>query len=349
MNSNKKMTAIDTSKLVTKKEIIDLLKEQLSKKNIENSHIGLPRDIEFSSQNGILKAYLTNPELNMQTNGAAFEGWIIALKTWLPHMTRKVELDFPIRSDLSTKRLGNPEVCHYKRFLYRMANFERLFPDWFSLDTRSQGEVTEFKRWLKQEPCVLNHSLREREPVFETENMERKIESWLVFSREGSELLCELWGLDQTKLFNQLPVGVFHKNIDRKNAIFTRGAGAIDLWGIGKDGTTLHIIELKCGSNINMGVISEMLFYTAVMYDTCIAEDNLFHFGRYGNSPPTRDTIAIQNGGQNFKQLHSHVLAERYHPLFSDNVVNLLTEGLSRLDIKFDRAKYDYNNKRLPV
>lgn len=338
------MTVIDTSKLVTKKEIINLLKEQLSKENVESSHIGLPRDMDFSSQNGIMNVHLTNTVLNMQTNGAAFEGWIIALKTSLPYITRKVEFEFP--AALLTKRLGNPEACHYNRFLYRLANFERLFPDWFSLDTKSQGKVTEFQLWLKQEPCFLNHSLRERGPVFETENMERKIESWLVFSKEGSELLCECWGLDQTKLFNQLPVGVFHKKIERGNAIFTRGAGAIDLWGISKDRTTLHIIELKCGRNIKMGVISEMLFYTAVMYDTCIAEDNLFHFGKYGNSPPTRDTIAIQNGGQKFKQLHSHILAEHYHPLFSDGVVNLLKAGLSRLDIKFDRAQYDYTNKR---
>ncbi len=119
--------------------------------------------------------------------------------------------------------------------------------------------------------------------------------------------------------------------------------------GIGKDGTTLHIIELKCGPNIKMGVISEILFYTSVLYDTCVAKDSFISFGTYGNSSLTKDKIAIQNGGRNFKQLHSHVLTERYHPLFSEKVMNLLTEGLSRLDIKFDRARYDYNSKRLPV
>jgi len=345
------MMCINDSKLVSKKEIIDLLKEQLrkeKKEKIERSHIVLPSSIDFSSQNGILKTHLTNPIQNIQEDGAAFEGWIVALKTWLPHITRKVELDFPSSSDLPTKGLGNPESCHYNRFLYRIDNFRRLFPDWFFLDDRNRGEVTEFMRRLRQGRCLLNHSLKPRKSVINTQNKEREIESWLAF-HEGKEPLCELLGLDQTKLFNQLPVGVFYNNIERKNAIFTRGAGAIDLWGISKDGTTLHIIELKCGRNIKMGVISEMLFYTAVLYDTCVAKDNIFDFGKYKNSRQTPDMIAIQNGGQKFKQLHSHVLAEHYHPLFSDNVVNLLTEGLSRLDIKFDRAKYDYTNKRLPV
>ena len=216
------------------------------------------------------------------------------------------------------------------------------------MDERVQGKVKEFMQWLKQEPCYLNQPLREREQVIETENMERKIESWFVFGK-GKGPLCELWGLNQEKLFNQLPVGVFHKTIEKKSAIFTRGAGAIDLGGISKDGRTLHIIELKSGNNINMGVISEILFYTAVIYDTCIAKDNIFEFGRYQNSSLTKESIISQNGGQKFKYLHSHILAERYHPLFSENAVNLLADGLTRLGIKFDRARYDYNQKRLPA
>ncbi|MFC1971042.1 hypothetical protein ACFLV0_03805 [Chloroflexota bacterium] len=339
---------MENSALVTKEELISLLKEQLRKDKITYSHIRLPRGIDFSSHNGILKTCVTNPVLNMQVNGAAFEGWIIAIKTWLPMLTKKVELNFSFPSNYSMEVSGNPEVCHFNRFLYRTVNFSRLYPEWFSLDERIGGKVKEFIRWLKQEPCYLNQPLRERKSVIETENMERKIESWLRFE-DGKGPLCNLWGLNQEKLFNQLPVGVFHKTIEKKSAIFTRGAGAIDLGGVSKDGTTLHIIELKSGNNINMGVISEILFYTAVIYDTCIAEDNLFEFGRYKNSSQTEAMTAIQNGGYKFKYLHSHVLAERYHPLFSDNTVNLIADGLSRLGIKFDRAQYDYSNKRLPA
>lgn len=327
--------------IFSKITILNFLKERTG-----YSRIGLPRDIDFSLQNCTLRVNILKPAQNMQTYGSAFEGWIMPLKAWLPDKITNVVLDYTSPPDLPTQRYGNSQICHYNRFLYRINNFLRLFPDWFSLCVSKTYEVSEFMHWLKQAPCYLNHSLHERVSVSETEKMERQIESWFTFGY-GKKLICELWQIDKNSLFNQLPVGVFYKDILAKNAVFTRGAGAIDLWGKNKDGETLHIIELKCGDNINMGVISEVLFYTAVMYDTCVAKDTLFSFGRYKNSSQTEDMIAIQNDGKKYKQLHSHVLAERYHPLFSDKVMHLLTEGLSKLDIKLDRKTYDYEKKIL--
>lgn len=325
--------------MIEDNDLVNLLRDRT-----KGSHVGLPSDIEFSISNDILKIHINDPTRNMQTNGAAFEGWAAALKVWLSDVIKFVELDFSVPPDLPVIRLGAPKACHYNRFLYRVNNFSRLFPEWFSLSKNRFGEVSEFMRWLKNEPCLLNHSLRERKSVIDTNKRERKIESWLAFE-EGKRLICDLWELDQEKIFIQLPIGVFHKEISSKNAIFTRGAGAIDLWGIGTDRGTLHIFELKCGNNISMGVISEVLFYTAILYDTCVAKEHLFKFGRYRNSPDTKDTVAIQNGGKYFSCLHSHILAERYHPLFSNEVMYLLKEGLSKLGIKFDRVKYDYENK----
>ena len=39
------------------------------------------------------------------------------------------------------------------------------------------------------------------------------------------------------------------------------------------------------------------------------------------------------------------ILAERYHPLFDDNVMSSIKDDLSNLDISFDRATYDYKKK----
>ena len=96
-----------------------------------------------------------------------------------------------------------------------------------------------------------------------------------------------------------------------------------------------------------MGVISEVLFYTAVIYDTSVTKD--FKLGKYKNSPNTTDMIAFQNAIQISKRLFSHILSERYHPLFSEDVADLLKEGLSKLHIAFDRKKYDYEKKKLPA
>lgn len=102
---------------------------------------------------------------------------------------------------------------------------------------------------------------------------------------------------------------------------------------------------MRCGNNIKVGVISEILFYTAVMYDTCVCGDNLFEFGHYANTTFTSDAVAIQNGGVKFKKLCSHILSERYHPLLSNEVIELIQSGLSTLNIYFDKATYSYKKQ----
>lgn len=191
----------------------------------------------------------------------------------------------------------------------------------------------------------MNHSLRERTSVIETEKLERQIESWFAFE-ESKSLLCQHWNIENDKLFNQLPIGVFYERIAANNAIFTRGTSAIDLWGVSRDGKALHLIELKCGDNKGIGVISETLFYIAVLYDTCIFEKPLFDFGRYGNFKDTKDMIALRNDGQRFGRLVA-LLAEKFHPLFNSNMEALIVDGLSTLGIGFDRVLYDYSKKAL--
>ena len=320
--------------------------DQIAKRLKEYTNVPgvrLPRDIDFVIINDVLKVFIYKPTQNMQTDSASFEGWILALKSWLSNEIRFVDLDFSVPDSLSG-RYGNPKVGHYNRFLYRINNLLRLFPDWFSLDKSKVIIVSDFMHWLESNTTLLNHSLKERESVIQTNNMERQVESWLVFE-EGKDLLCNFWAIDKNKLFNQLPIGVFYKEIAAKNAIFTRGASAVDLWGIGNDEKTLHLFELKCGVNKGMGVISETLFYTAIIYDTCISKEDLFQFGRYRGTPDTRDSLAIENKGEKFERLFVHILSEKYHPLFNEQVVLLIKEGLSNLNINFDRATYDYNIK----
>ena len=331
-------TIKEEPKIINKKEIVILLKERT-----KVSHAGLPRDIDFSIDDSKLKVFINNPIQNMQTNVAAFEAWILALKSCLPAEIKYVELDFELPINLSG-RYGTSQICHYNRFLYRINNLLRLFPDWFFLNESKIGIVSDFINWIKAGTCLLNHSLKERISVIETDKMERQIESWFVFDG-GKEPLCALWNLDEDKIFNQLPTGIFYEEISSNRSVFTRGAGAIDLWAVGKDGQSLHIIELKCGNNINMGVISEVLFYTLLIYDTCIAKDNWFTFGKYKNTADTRDAVVIKNNSNKFKSLYSHILAERYHPLFDNKVMLLIKDGLANLGISFDRAVYNYEQK----
>ncbi len=323
---------------MNKDEIIKTLR-----KESKVSRASLPRDIDFCIKNRTLYVFVQHPAQNMQNDGAAFEGWIIILKSWLADRIEHVVLDFSPKKDLMY-RYGYPEACHYNRFLYRLYNMLRIFPRWFSAKEERIDDVQNFIEWVKSNNLLLNHSLREREDVIETTIMERQIESWFVF-HEGKKLLSKRWNIDEDKVFNQLPVGVFIDEISAKNAVFTRGMSAIDMWGIGKDGRGLHLIELKCGNNKGLGVIGETLFYTSIIYDTCVAEKSLFNFGKYGSDPDTSDAVAIKNNGKKFDHLTSYILAEKYHSLFSDDVAKLIAEGLNNLNIKFVKATYNYQKK----
>jgi len=326
------------NKIIGKDEIVSRLK-----KYSNNPRVGLPGDIDFNIENGVLKVFVKKTKMNMQTDSAAFEAWILVLKAWLSNEIEHVQLDFTVPDDL-TAPYGNSIAGHYNRFLYRLHNMLLLFPDWFSLHESKTKIVSDFMRWLQSGTCLLNHSLQERESVINTDKMERQIESWFAFHK-GKELLCNYWGIDKEKLFNQLPIGLFYNEISSRNAIFTRGTSAVDLWGIGNDGETLHLIELKCGNNLGIGVIGELLFYTAVLYDTCLAKEKLFSFGRYGKAHDTRDMIAIQNDGINCTKLFAHILAERYHPLFTGKVNELIRSGLTKFNIAFNTATYNYSEK----
>ena len=336
------------AEVVTKEQLVTLLRQRLRSVGIPHSRVGLPRHIDFASQNGVLKAHVLNPVANMQANSVAFEGWIVALKAWLPTLSEKVEMGCTLPSHYSVGAMGSPDTCHLNRFLYRAANCMRLYPEWFSLDDSFRDRVEEFMDWLEAQRCYLNHPLRPRSSVPGAKRRERRIESWFTFE-EGRKALSDRWGLDPEKMANQVPVGVFLETIKKETAIFTRGAAAIDLLGRSSDGKTLHIIELKSGKNVNIGVVSEILFYTFVIYDAFLARNKLFRLGTYVKSNKTQAMTGIQRQEPGFEHLHSHILAERVHPLFSSGVEELLKGSLSRIGIQFDITRYNYESKSLPA
>src|SRR4051812_22043093 len=56
-------------------------------------------------------------QANMQTDGAAFEGWAVVLMAWCGVQQIAVNWDEPVD-------IRNP---HYQRFLYRLEKFQELF------------------------------------------------------------------------------------------------------------------------------------------------------------------------------------------------------------------------------
>ena len=124
-----------------KNELLTLVWQKTDNKNIR-----FPSQIAFSVENGTLNIGISSDATcnNMQTDGAAFEGWAICLKGLLPEIVSSVQLNWKrpeIRKDDSNKKL------HYNRFLYRVLNFSELY-EWFSISEINTAEIEEFKREL---------------------------------------------------------------------------------------------------------------------------------------------------------------------------------------------------------
>lgn len=333
-------------------KILEILKEK------NNKDIDFTTKMDFVIENDILKVFIKEPTQNMQSDDAAFEGWILVLKSWLPNVVKFVELDFEVPGNLSSDHYGGSiELSHYNRFLYRINNFSKMYPDWFSVDISKKQIISDFMEFLKDNKTILNHSSKKREDKIDKNSMEEQtepnqgiyendIERWFVF-QEGKELLYDTWNINKEKIYNQLPVGVFYQKKATKYKIFPDKKSAIDFWGIGEDEISLHLFELKRGKNKKVGVISETLFYTFIIYDTCISQTLLFCYE--SRDLKNSDTKAIVNDNKKFDKLYAHILSEEYHTLLNEEVFGLKKKGLNNLNISFDRATYDYSKKSIKV
>lgn len=274
-----------------------------------------------------------NPVLeNMQTDKAAFEGWAICLKAWIPDIVKTVKLDWTTPDNKN---------LHYNRFLYRVIKFKQWYKDWFVYNPEKQQELDSFCGLMKK-GATNNYSNKE---AAEGTNKEGIVEYNLINHEENKRELVKTLQLDFVG--HHLPVGVKTSN---GKSLFTGRQSAIDIWGISHD-KVLKVIELKYNKNknnrlhnIKVGIISELLFYCNIMDDI-----------RQGNIK--KPTIPVEKGIEQEKALYEKgwesvegvMLATDYHPLLykKDKLLEVLSANSQ--GIKFSMYQYDWdmNNKEL--
>lgn len=302
------------------------------------SHIRLPGSIDLSVRDGVLHLVVNRPTGNMQTDAAAFEAWVLAIKACLGDRIKRVQLDFPPLHLETDRYVGNPARLHLNRFLFRLAGFSAMYSDWCSLSTHAEHEVNSFMEWFEQSDMRLNQPVARTNPG--PIGREHRVEAWLI--GQGKRELCSLLGMDEERVFNQLPVGVYHEQVSRTNAVFPGGSAAIDLWGVDSTGKTLHLIELKQGRKPGLGVISQALFYAQILHRAAVGDNNI-SLSAARLHQEGRGIVVFRSG--RYERIALHFLAERFHPLFSRRVLSLLNDGLSQWSAYADQVIYDYETK----
>jgi len=267
--------------------------------------------------------YFDNPvSNNMQTDNAAFEGWAICLKAWLPEKIQYVQLDWDEPTDEKINK-------HYNRYLYRVYKFGLAYP-WFSIVDTKKTLIENFAKGL----TGLHNNCGSKDPDEKEKEGENKVEYRMV-NTYGKEM-CNVFSLDI--IDHQLPIGV-RKD---KNTFFTGQASAIDLWGTKED--CLSIFELKFSenksNNTKVGIISELFLYTSIMADiisgTIMPPSNC----------PRLNESKLYSRIHEMKKIKSYMLADKYHPLIeNDTVLSLLNEVVrnDEVSIEFIRKLYSFS------
>lgn len=313
--------------IVSNEEVVSQLRDSYkTETGLDSRSIKFPSQIIVNKESDIITLDLTKGEKsNMQENKAAFEGWALALKTW-------VYKDYAFRLKWAKPTIHKAEHGHYQRFLYRAYKFVELF-DWVKVEAETA------KLFNDSELAFINGDKNSKNkyvlnvPTGKAQagatHLEAQLERIFIYSKELKSIL----GCDEIN--QQLPVGLFKNKKIRDNRIFS--SGRIDLWGINKMAKTLQIIELKEESNTKIGIISELFFYTMLLEDVL---NGVFEFS---------DAISADRGmvseikHPDISVINSWFLAPKLHPLISQKLLNLLNNPkVNERKISFSRIGFKH-------
>lgn len=303
--------------------------------------IKLPKGFLFSEENGVLTMTfqtkrgfgLDRSPCNMQENGAAFEGW--ALAVYVHYLDRKgrVCLDIPENLPEPDESLYT-KYPHFSRFLYRAIRFSEQYP-WFQLSGRLEALTKAFERFLNRYHFTNNLPTR---PAGVKGKLESVMES--RFAGEDSPLRKVLGG---GRIYRQLPVGLFKETVAEKNHVFTGRTSAVDLWTI--SGSTLTVVELKAKNKMT-GAVTELFFYANYAYDLFVSQSHTFVKNENLNMPKRavpedRGYGALLSASLN--QVRGYLLLdpESCHPLINGGVLDELNQGRKSPQITYGCLKYE--------
>lgn len=282
-------------------------------------------DIEINQNDLIITIPIDGTLENMQTDSAAFEGWVIIVKRWIESINRAtIKWEEPIFSNISRN-----EMQHYQRFLFRTKRFSEAFP-WVKIHETNENCFRKLKTDNGGE-IILNSPSKKRSRVFKVKKdlntySESQLEEFILSDKETCERFKRKFNLNFVD--NQLPVGVFEGKKSNATKIFTGGKSAIDIWGISNE-NEVCLFELKNAKNNKVGALSEMLFYSFVVRDIV---QGIMKF----DSTTYEGLQKILEA----KKVKCYLLAPSTHPLIDGKVFEEL--NISNFKIEFGYAKIDY-------
>ena len=304
-----------------------------------NDNIKFPSQIQFSITGSTLDMHINGKGVrdNMQTNGSAFEGWAICIKSCMPEI-KNVLLSWDTPEYSSNDKEKNRQIKHYNRFLFRVFFCIRNF-GWFTVSDIGRQVVNSFL--IEHSNLFINYP--------KTESKEKVSENGQINKREAKLERLLVKEMRKTIPFtdHQFPVGLFDNEVKIENTCTPRGASQIDLWQLEND--TLRIFELKDKDNNEVGIISELMFYANIMSE--LIKGRVHYPQSIDFAKDIRNIKTLHNAinDKSIKCIEAVFLVYEFHPLISsniDSVIEIINKGMNVNGVFF---KKKYVNNILPI
>lgn len=296
----------------------------MNKKDIFNrlgDRVAAPRNMDFSITNRVMRVDLKAGDVcsNMQTNGSAFESWVLCIMSKLQSEIDRVTLSWEDCTTIDG---------HYHRFMYRVMKSCEYF-NWFSVADNKRQEYSEFITQFKNTKFVINYPEKAAQKIVNAK-------SEAFFERKLLESRCLLKGVKFDIIDQQLPVGVFKNEVSRETEYFTAKKSAIDLWGIRAD--EFWVFELKYDNKM-VGIITELLFYMWFCQDL-FQHKFYYHLKSAPLAYRSFDKLYHFWKNQNPKTIVGVMLYDNIHPLVDEILIDYINAQFKEKSLEIKTQEF---------
>lgn len=338
---------------------IEKLELEKKLRNAYTRHIKWPAKITVREEAGKIIIFEIDENAlqnNMQGDECAFEGWILALRELVDYKDHKFALEFtPLQFTEKEKKEKKLQYQHYQRFLFRLNLFDLLFGEkkeknsysWFKLSSELKihlGAECLYNKFRDKEELICNVGKigREKDKNAESNGNPKSSERDLELELTKKGYLSKFVGTNE--IYRQFPIGIFEGKISNEKRIFPGGKACVDLVAEGKEADSIWIFELKKQGNKKLGILSELLFYTAIVRDMAL--------GKIGSGTPEDGFCYNPQRLKGKKIINACFLAPDFHPLLLVEIIDTLNEAWKELDkrednpcrVKFHKEPLNYNH-----
>lgn len=319
--------------IIKNSELEKMMKQAYAKmpllsKRAKTPNLKWPRDIEVTEEMGKITLHINENAIqsNMQSNVSAFEGWLLVLKE-LVCKDYRFSVEF---------RQGDKTDKHYQRFLFRLSLFDSLYgrgsdDPWFKLNQPIRAFLKSDCRYILYRDqdkliCNIGKGGRGNGKVNDAATLSALGESELEWRlcKDGADRECLKNVFNTGIIYRQFPVGIFYgEPPSDANALFPGKKACVDLVADGNDKKSFWIFELKKKGNIPLGILSELLFYAAIVRDMVA--------GRIKTQRPSDNDCYDSTNLDGKEIINACFLAPDFHPLLIEPIIDNLNNAFAQL------------------